>query len=479
MVVPASSSNSTWVLVLASAANLMVGLDALVVSTALTAIGRDLGASIEALEWTVNAYTLSFAAFLLTAAALGDRFGRRRLFVGGLILFVVASCACALASSIGWLIAARAVQGVGAAIVMPLALAQISTAFPLDRRGWALGIYSSVAGLSTVLGPVVGGVVTEGLAWRWIFWVNLPIGLVAAVLAVARLRESFGARKEAIDLPGLLLATGAALGLVWGLVRANIVGWGSFETLSSLAGGALSVMLLVAWELRCAQPMIPMRFFRLRAFAAGNAVMFLLNAAFMSALFFMAQFQQVALGAGPLIAGLRLLPWGVAVILGARCAAGFTKRFGDACSIVFGLVVQAAGLGWIALIADPGMVYAEMILPMILTGAGFAVAVTIAQKTVIGAVAIPDIGKASGTLSTIRQLGGAFGVALTVAAFGRAGSHATPMAFSQGFAFATGASAMLSLAGAGAGLFLAGMRDKAHIAPSSGPVPLSNPGDKR
>ncbi|WP_095202342.1 DHA2 family efflux MFS transporter permease subunit [Mesorhizobium carmichaelinearum] len=479
MVVPASSSNSTWVLVLASAANLMVGLDALVVSTALTAIGRDLGASIEALEWTVNAYTLSFAAFLLTAAALGDRFGRRRLFVVGLMLFVVASCACALASSVGWLIAARAVQGVGAAIVMPLALAQISTAFPPDRRGWALGIYSSVAGLSTVLGPIVGGVVTEGLAWRWIFWVNLPIGLVAAVLAVAQLRESFSAKKEAIDLLGLLLATGAALGLVWGLVRANIAGWESSEVLSSLAGGALSVMLLVAWELRSAQPMIPMRFFRLRAFAAGNAVMFFLNAAFMSAIFFMAQFQQVALGAGPLIAGLRLLPWGVAVILGARCAVGFAKRFGDACLIVFGLVVQAAGLAWIALIADPGMVYAEMILPMILTGAGFAVAVTIAQKTVIGAVAMPDIGKASGTLSTIRQLGGAFGVALTVAAFGRAGSHATPMAFSQGFAFASGVSAMLSLAGAGAGLFLAGMRDKTHIAPSSGPVPLSNPGDKR
>jgi len=197
--------------------------------------------------------------------------------------------------------------------------------------------------------------------------------------------------------------------------------------------------------------------------------MFFLNAAFMSALFFMAQFQQVALGASPLITGLRLLPWGGAVILGARCAVGFAKRLGDAYLIVFGLVVQAVGLGWIALIADPGMVYAAMILPMILTGAGFAVAVTIAQKTVIGAVAMPDIGKASGTLSTIRQLGGAFGVALTVAVFGRAGSHATPLAFSQGFAFASGVSAMLSLAGAGAGLVLAGMRDKTHTAPSSGP----------
>jgi len=477
MAVPAGSSDSTWVLVLASAANLMVGLDALVVSTALTEIGRELGTSIEALEWTVNAYALSFAAFLLTAAVLGDRFGRRRLFVAGLVLFVAASSACALASSIGWLIAARAVQGVGAAIVMPLALAQISVAFPPARRGWALGIYSSFAGLSAVLGPIVGGVVTEGLAWRWIFWVNLPIGLVAAALAVARLRENFGA-KEAIDLPGLVLATGGAFGLVWGLVRANAAGWGSLEILSSLAGGALLVLLLVAWELRSAQPMIPMRFFRLRAFAAGNAAMFFLNGAFMSALFFMAQFQQAALGAGPLTAGLRLLPWGVAVILGARNALGFAKRFGDASVIALGLAVQAAGLAWIALIADPGMAYAGMIPPMILTGAGFAVAVTIAQKAVVGAVAMPDIGKASGTLSTIRQLGGAFGVALAVVVFARAGSHATPMAFSQGFAAANGVAAMLSLAGAGAGLLLPGTRGKARIAPSAGPALLSSPGDK-
>jgi len=475
MALLAVGSESTWVLVLASAANLMVALDALVVSTALTEIGRDLGASIEALQWTVNAYTLSFAAFLLTAAALGDRFGRRRLFVAGLALFVAASAACALASSIGWLIAARAIQGLGAAIVMPLALAQISAAFPPERRGWALGIYSSTAGLSTVLGPMVGGVVTEGLAWRWIFWVNLPLGLAAASLAIARLRETFGA-KAAMDLPGLLLATCGASGLVWGLVRANAAGWASLEILASLAGGASSVMLLVAWELRSAHPMIPMRFFRLRAFAAGNAAMFFLNAALMSAIFFMAQFLQAGLGAGPLGAGLRLLPWGVAVILGTRNAVGFARRFGDAAAIALGLALQAAGLAWIALIAGPGMAYAGMIPPMILAGAGFAVAVTIAQKAVVGSVAMPDIGKASGTLSTIRQLGGAFGVALTVAVFSRAGSHATPIAFSQGFAAATGVAAMLSLAGAGAGLFLPGPRGKARF--TSLASPLSSPGDK-
>jgi EmrB/QacA subfamily drug resistance transporter len=476
MAVPASSSGGTWVLVLASAASLMVGLDALVVSTALTEIGRELGASIEALEWTVNAYALSFAAFLLTAAVLGDRFGRRRLFAAGLVLFVAASAACALAPGIGWLIAARALQGVGAAILMPLALAQISAAFPPERRGWALGIYSSITALSAVIGPIVGGLVTEGLAWQWIFWLNLPIGLIASALAVVRLRETFGP-EQAIDMRGLVLATGGAFGLVWGLVRADAAGWESLEILSSLAGGAFLILLFVAWELRSAQPMIPMRLFQLRAFAAGNASMFLLNGALMSAIFFMAQFQQAALGEGPLTAGLRLLPWGFAVILGARNAVGFAKRFGDAAAVALGLAVQAAGLAWIALIADPGMAYAGMILPMVLTGAGFAVAVTIAQKAVVGAVAMPDIGKASGTLSTIRQLGGAFGVALTVAVFARTGSHASPQAFSQGFAAANGVAAVLSLAGAAAGLFLPGIRGKARVAPASNPALTPNPAD--
>jgi EmrB/QacA subfamily drug resistance transporter len=475
MTEPASNSKTTWVLVLTSVANLMVALDAMVVSTALTNIGRELHASIEALEWTVNAYTLSFAVFLLTASALGDRFGRRRMFVAGLLLFVVASAACAMAPSIGWLIGARAVQGLGAAIVMPLALAQISAAFPPERRGWALGIYSSAAGLSTVLGPIVGGVITDRLTWQWIFWVNLPIGLFVAGLAAARLRESFGA-KQPIDMPGLLLSTAGAFGLVWGLVRANAAGWTSLEVQSSLGGGTLLVALFVAWELRSAHPMIPMHFFQRRNFAAGNAAMFFITGALMSSIFFMAQFQQAALGAGPMTAGLRLLPWGIAVIVAARSAAGIAKRFSDAGAIVLGLLIQAASLAWIALLARPDMAYSSMIIPMVLAGAGFAVAVTIGQKAVVGAVAMPEIGKASGTLSTIRQLGGAFGVAVAVVAFASFGSYASPSAFSQGFTAAMSVAAALSLAGAVAGLVLIGARDKAPSTASTGA--LSSPAEK-
>jgi len=475
MTKPASSANANWVLVLASAANLMVALDAMVVTTALTEIGRELHASIEALEWTVNAYTLSFAVFLLTASALGDRFGRRRLFVVGLVLFVVASCACALAPSVGWLVGARAVQGLGAAIVMPLALAQISAAFPPERRGWALGIYSSVAGLSTVLGPIVGGVITQGLTWRWIFWVNLPLGLAVAAFAAARLRETFGT-KQPLDLLGLVLSTAGVFGLVWGLVRANAAGWASLEVASSLLGGALLVALFVVWELRSAHPMIPMRFFQRREFAVGNAAMFCITGALMSSIFFMAQFQQVVLGAGPLAAGLGLLPWGLAVIVGARSASRVENRFGDAAAMTLGLLVEGAGLGWMALVARPDVAYAGMIVPMILAGAGFAVAVTIAQKVVVGAVAMPDIGKASGTLSTIRQLGGAFGVAVAVVGFASFGSYATPIAFSQGFTAAIGVAAILSLVGAAASLPLLGARSAVRLAAPADA--LSAPGDK-
>jgi EmrB/QacA subfamily drug resistance transporter len=467
----------TWVLILTSVASLMVALDALVVSTALADMGRDFGASIEALEWTVNAYTLSFAVLLMTGAAMGDRYGRRGVFAVGLALFVAASAACALAPSIGWLIAARAFQGVGAALVMPLALAQVSAAFPPERRNWALGIYSSVTALSSVIGPVVGGAITQGLAWQWIFWLNVSIGLIALVLTFARLRETFGPNAP-LDIGGLTLATGGAFGLVWGLVRANPVGWGSPEIVVSLAAGALLVALFVAWEQRRAAPMMPMRLFRIRAFAAGNAAMFLLNGALMGAVFFMAQFQQVALGQSPFVAGLRLLPWGVALVLTAPKAGALADRLGESSTVVVGLIVQAIGLGSIALLARPGMAYAEMIAPMIAVGAGFAMAIPIVQKSVVSAVPAPDIGKASGALSMIRQLGGAFGIALTVAVFARAGSRATPQAFSDGFAAAIGVAAMLSFAGAIAGIWLPARRGMRLARPQPAPEPTLRQADK-
>jgi EmrB/QacA subfamily drug resistance transporter len=449
----ALSSAQGWALALASVASFMVVLDLLVVATALSTIRRDLGASIEQLEWTVNAYTLTFAVLLMTAAALGDRFGRRRLFAVGLGLFAAASAACALAPGVGWLIAARAVQGAGAALVMPLALALLNAAFPPERRGWAMGIFGGVTGLAALVGPVLGGAITQGIAWPWIFWVNVPIGVLAIPLVLVRVQESYGPRVR-LDVPGLAFGTGAALGLVWGLVRGNSAGWGSPEVVAALAGGVLLLAAFVAWELRARAPLLPMRLFRSRAFSAGNAAIFFLNASLTGAVFFMAQFLQTALGQGPLDAGLRLLPWGVTPFLIAPRAGALADRIGERPLIVSGLLLQTAGMAWIAGQARPGLAYATLIAPMVVSGCGFAMALPAVTKSVVSSVAPGDIGKASGAYSTLRQLGGAFGVAALVAVFAAVGSYASARAFSDGFAPAMGVAAGLSLAGAIAGLVL-------------------------
>jgi EmrB/QacA subfamily drug resistance transporter len=433
-----------WVLALASVASLMVALDTLVVTTALSTIRRDLGASIEQLEWTVNAYNLSFAVLLLTAAALGDRFGRRRMFVAGLAIFVAASAACALSGSVGTLIAARAVQGAGAALVMPLSLAIVSGAFPAERRGSAIGVLMGVTGLAVASGPVVGGAIAQGIDWEWIFWINVPIGLVLIPFVLTRIEESYGA-DAGLDIPGLTLATGGALGVVWGLVRGNAAGWGGLEVVGSLAVGALLVAAFVGWELRAGEPMLPMRFFAARAFSAGNAVSFLSFASLLGAVFFVSQFLQTGLGYGPLDAGLRQLPWTATLFVCAPIAGVLTDRIGERPFMVAGMLLQAAGMGWIALIASPGMAYGELIAPMIVAGCGVSMAMPGMQSSVVGAVAPEAVGKAAGANSMMRQLGGVFGIAIGVAVFTGAGSYASPQAFSDGFVPAIAVSAGLSL----------------------------------
>src|SRR5579872_6685368 len=252
-----------WTFVITSIALVMVTLDNLVVTTAIPVIRKDMHASLQSLEWTVNAYTLTFAVLLLTGAALGDRFGRRRLFVLGLAIFTGASAFAALAPTIEVLNLARALQGVGGAIVMPLTLTILSAAVPAERRGMALGIWGGIGGLAVALGPLVGGAVVSGISWNWIFWLNVPIGLVLAPLAWRRLQETTGAEKG-LDLPGLGLASVGLLGIVWGLVRGNSVGWASPQIVGAIALGALLVAAFVRWELRTDSPMLPMHFFRNR-----------------------------------------------------------------------------------------------------------------------------------------------------------------------------------------------------------------------
>jgi EmrB/QacA subfamily drug resistance transporter len=448
-----STATQRWVLGLSALASFMVVLDMLVVVTALPTIQRELGASLEALEWTVNAYTLSFAVLLMTGAALGDRFGRRLGFVTGLALFVVASAACALAPSVGVLVAARVVQGAGAALIMPLALALMNAAFPPERRGWATGIYGGVTGLAATVGPVIGGILTQGIAWEWIFWLNVPIGLVAIPLLLTRTPESHGAR-TALDLPGIATGTVAAFGLVWALVRGNTAGWTSAETLVPLVVGVLVGIAFVAAERHATAPMLPLRLFASRPFSAGNAAIFLLNAALTGALFFTAQFFQVGSGLGALDAGLRLLPLGVMpLVIGPRAGA-LADRLGERTLIVAGSFAMSAGFVWLAAAATPGVSYLWLVWPLALVGAGIALGIPAMTRAVVSRVAMTDLAKASGTFSTLRQLGGAFGVAALGAVFAATGGYATAGGFVDGYVRALVIAAVLAFGAVVAGLLL-------------------------
>jgi len=458
-----------WVVALTAIGSLMAALDTLVVSTALSTIRHDLGASVEQLEWTVNAYNLSFAVLLITAAALGDRYGRRSFYAIGLGLFAGASALSALAPSVGWLIAARALQGAGAALVLTLGLALLSAAFPPERRGTAIGLFSAVTGIAVAMGPLVGGAIAEGIDWEWIFWLNVPIGLAAVPLVLSRIEQSYGG-DSGLDLPGLALVSAAAFGIVWGLVRGNSAGWDSPEVLGALTTGLLLVGAFVARELRAREPMLPIGLFRSRAFSAGNAAIFFTLASLFGAVFFFAQMLQTGLGYGPFEAGLRLMPWTITFITVAPVVGTLVDRFGERPFMVGGLTLQALGMGWIALIADPGFTYSQFLVPSIVAGIGVSMAIPAAQNSVVGSVALEDVGKAAGANSMMRELGGVFGIAVAVAVFAAAGSYASANAFLEGFAPAIGVVAALSLAGAVVALALPGHR-QATPAAAVGAIP--------
>jgi EmrB/QacA subfamily drug resistance transporter len=411
---------------------------------------------------------------LMTGAALGDRLGRRRMFVTGLGLFTAASAACGLAPSVGWLIVARAVQGAGSALVMPLALTLVTAAFAPKQRPRALGIFSGITGLAVLGGPVVGGAITQGISWQWIFWINVPIGLLTIPLALRRVGESFGPRTTP-DLGGLLLVTGSALGLVWGLVRGNAAGWGSVEVVGALLVGAVLAAGFVAWELRGPAPMLPMQLFASRPFASGNAAIFFQLASLGGAVFFMAQFFQIAQHHGPFAAGLRLLPWTATLFVVAPLAGSWIGRLGERPFAVTGLLLNAGGMAWIALIARPDVAYGRLVAPLVIAGAGVSMALPAVQNAVMSSVAPERIGKASGAFNTLRQLGGVFGIAALVAVFTGAGSYASPHLFTDGFTAAMTASAALALLGAAASLGLpAAARQVATVsAPSCSEIATS------
>jgi len=428
---PSDAHGRGWTLAIVSIGLFMVVLDNLVVSVALPSIHRTLGASIQSLEWTVNAYVLSYAVLLLTGAALGDRLGRKRMFIFGIALFTAASAAAGVAPTTGLLIAARAVQGVGGAIVTPLTLTLLANAFPPERRGMALGVWSGISGIAVALGPLVGGAVIQASSWHFIFWINVPVGMILAPLAARRLTESQGPTRS-LDLPGLGLASAGLFGIVFGLIRAQTIGWTATEVLFSLIAGVLLIVAFVFNERRATHPMLPLEFFSRRSFAVTNVVSLSMYFGMFGSIFFMSQYLQNVLHNTPLQAGVKLLVWTGATMLVSPAAGFFSERFGSRPFMVAGLSLQAIALAWLASLAGVHQTYASMIIPFVFGGSGMALVFAPAANAVLSSVRADQTGQASGATNAIRELGGVLGIAVLSTVFTSHGSYASGLAFVHG-----------------------------------------------
>jgi EmrB/QacA subfamily drug resistance transporter len=428
----ATATQLRWVLGLTSTAYFMVVLDALVVTTALPRMQRDLHTNLASLQWTVNSYGIAFAAGIITAAALGDRLGRRRVFNLGLALFTLASAACALAPNATDLIVARTVQGLGAAAVLPLSLTILTTAFPPQRRGLIVGVYGGLAGLAVATGPLVGGIVTEGLDWHWIFWINVPIGALAIALGIRLLPETRGAA-ERVDFVGVALVTAGVVGLVWALVRANDVGWSSPEIVSTLVVGCAILVAFGWWERRVEAPMVPMRLFHIRAFAVGNMTMFLMSGATFAAAFLIIQEFQFARGYSPVSTGLRLLPFFGTPMVVSPLAGALSDKIGRRPIMVLGLTLQALGFAWVAVRGSLTTSWVELVLALLVAGIGISMALPTVPTAVLNSVAEIEMGKASGISYMSQRFGAVFAIAIASAVFSAHGNLSDPAAVTAGF----------------------------------------------
>ncbi|MET7943674.1 MFS transporter [Streptomyces sp. NPDC005302] len=420
-----------WALVITSVAGFMAALDNLVVTTALPSIRKDLGGALDDLEWTVSAYTLTFAVLLMFGAALGDRFGRRRLFLVGLTIFTGASAAAAMAPGIDSLIAARAVQGVGAAIMMPLTLTLLTAAVPAARRGMAYGIWGAVNGLAVASGPLIGGSLTEHVSWHWIFWLNVPLGLAVLPLARLRLSESFG-NGNPLDFPGTLLASGGLFGIVYGLVRGPADGWTSPYVLTALFAGAALLAGFVLHGSRARNAMLPMRLFRSRAFAGINAASLLMFLGMFGSIFLLSQYMQGVLGYSPTEAGLRMLPWTGMPMLVAPIAGYLSDRVGGRPVVATGLFLQAAGLAYYASVVAADASYSAQLPALIISGIGMSLYFAPASNLVMSSVRPQEQGIASGANNALREVGGALGIAVMSSIFSAQGGYATAQSFIDG-----------------------------------------------
>ncbi len=448
---PAQSAQPRWALLLCSAAFFMVCLDALVVGTALPRIQETLHSGFASLQWTVNAYNIAIAAGTICAAAIGDRYGRRRVFVLGLALFTIASAACALAPSATVLIGARTVQGLGGAVILPLSLTILSEAFPAEKRAGVLGVYGGLAGLAVAAGPIVGGAVTQGINWHWIFWINVPIGLAVVALAVLFLAETHG-RPVPLDLCGVALIALSLVAIVWSLVRVQTVGWASAQTVATLSVGLLSGIAFVLWEARVAHPLLSLQLLRVPAFAAGNAAAFCAMGAISAGAFLTTQYFQFALGYSPLAAGVRLLPFFATPMIVAPLAGKASARVGLRPLIVAGMLLLAAGFAYVAVTASVQPTYGAMVAALFVAGVGVSMTLPTIPTAVLGAVPPADAGTASGTNNMLQRFGAVFGVAIASSVFSANGHLGSPLAFTDGFGPGVAVAAVLAALGAVAGM---------------------------
>ncbi|AEE45668.1 DHA2 family efflux MFS transporter permease subunit [Cellulomonas fimi] len=434
-------------LVAASLPMFMATLDNLVMTTALPVLQVELAASLEQLQWMVNAYTLSFASLMIAAATLGDRWGRRRVFVAGITVFALASVASAMATDAGTLIAARAVQGAGAAAVMPLSLTLLAGAVPAARRAMAIGVWGAVSGLGVALGPVIGGAVVDGIAWQAIFWINVPVAVVAIPLVRRALPESHGHRQP-LDLVGLALAGTGVLSTVWAIVRGNDDGWASTRVVGGLLLGTLLLAAFLVRENRTAHPLVPLRLFRVRSFGVANATALLFSVGVFGIVFLLSQYLQVGLGYSPLEAGVRTLPWTAAPMLVAPIAGALAPRVGVRPLLTAGLALQALGLAWQGALVGGDVVYADLVPGLALAGIGMGLTFAPSATAVLADMGADDHGTASSVNATVRELGGALGVAVLVAVFTAADGTLSPTGYTAGLQPAMLAAAAIVGAGA-------------------------------
>ncbi len=461
---PARSVPFLLAVLATSVPTFMATLDNLVMTNALPVIHADLGASIDELQWFVNAYSLAFASLILLAVGLGDRLGRRTLFVAGIVVFTLASAASALSTTAGELIAARTIQGLGAAAIMPLSLPLLAGSVAPRLRPLAIGIWGGVSGLGVAAGPLIGGAVVEGWNWQAIFWLNVPVGVLAVPFVLAALPDSFGARVRA-DVLGVLLAGLGVLGVVYGVVRGNDAGWGSGEVLGSLVAGGALVIAFLLWELRTATPLLPLRLFRDRSFAVANLVAVGFSFGVFGAIFILIQFLQIVQGRTPLEAAVLTTPWTMAPMVVAPLAGAIAPRVGTRVLIVAGLVLQSAALFWIAASMGADVPYARLLPAFIAAGIGMGLVFAPLSTALLARMAPADTAKASGTNSTLREIGVALGVAVLTAVFTGAGGRLTPAGYVDAAIPAVYVGAAVVLASAVAALLLpAGRMPAATVA---------------